>query len=362
MHAVTDFRDLAEQHGAAALDDHIRRVARAGVGGYAGEGVAAAALHADEQIAEGQLLALALIEDFKLFFRHLQDGLHAALKAVALLEHHHVFGGVVFRAHQHVRRQLFTAQGNHHELAAEIGMMADVAQGADGHLGLGGVDGHAAAIGVIDGHHVVHVGILGQKLPADAVDGHVQRAFHALHGGLDAQEIAGARRAALGVAVSPPGFHRGLGQIGADIGAIGHIVQGRRGGQAQHVLVDPLALGDGIQGIAQHHAVADDLAILGNIAQGDFMGLGNIGKGHHAGHDLGALGQFVHGDGHVILRLDLYVCTHKNSLKAGWRMPTGHILLGNYRTRQGFLLSNFQPGIRYCMPLASSRAPRQYSL
>ena len=32
-----------------------------------------------------------------------------------------------------------------------------------------------------------------------------------------------------------------------------------------------------------------------------------------------------------------------------------------YRTRQGFLLSNFQPGIRYCMPLASSRAPRQFS-
>ena len=40
--------------------------------------------------------------------------------------------------------------------------------------------------------------------------------------------------------------------------------------------------------------------------------------------------------------------------------PTSYIV--SYRTRQGFLLSNFQPGIRYCMPLASSRAPRQYSL
>ena len=46
--------------------------------------------------------------------------------------------------------------------------------------------------------------------------------------------------------------------------------------------------------------------------------------------------------------------------KAGWILqPAG--LFPSQRTRQGFLLSNFQPGIRYCMPMASLRAPRQFS-
>lgn len=30
-----------------------------------------------------------------------------------------------------------------------------------------------------------------------------------------------------------------------------------------------------------------------------------------------------------------------------------------YRTRQGFFGSNFQPGIRYCIPTESSLPPRQ---
>ena len=33
-----------------------------------------------------------------------------------------------------------------------------------------------------------------------------------------------------------------------------------------------------------------------------------------------------------------------------------------YRTRAGFLLSNVQPGTRYCIPAASSRPPRALSL
>ena len=47
--------------------------------------------------------------------------------------------------------------------------------------------------------------------------------------------------------------------------------------------------------------------------------------------------------------------------KAGWILqPAG--LFPSQRTRQGFLLSNFHPGIRYCMPMASFRAPRQFSI
>ena len=198
-------------------------------------------------------------------------------------------------------------------------MMADIAQGADGHLRFWGIDGHAAAIGVVDGYHVIHVGILGKQFPADALGGHVQRPLHALHRGLDTQEIAGASIAALGVAVAHPGPDRRLGQIGAEVGAKGHIIQAGRRGQAQHMLVDPLALGDGIDGIAQNNAIADDGTVLEDIDQGNFMRLGNDAQRHHAGHQLGALGQFLHGDGHVVLRLDLYVCTHGFLLER----PTG---------------------------------------
>ena len=36
-------------------------------------------------------------------------------------------------------------------------------------------------------------------------------------------------------------------------------------------------------------------------------------------------------------------------------------ILRSYLTRHGRLLSYFQPGIKYCMPTASSRAPSPFS-
>ena len=82
------------------------------------------------------------------------------------------------------------------------------------------------------------------------------------------------------------------------------------------MLVDPGPNGDGSLGAAQHHAVADYLAPLGDVSQGDLVGLGDVLTGDDAGHDLGAAGDIVDRDGHVIRVLDLDVkwCTHRRIL------------------------------------------------
>ncbi len=54
-----------------------------------------------------------------------------------ILQYHHVFGRVVFGTHQHIHRQLFAAEADHHQLPAEIGMMRDIAQARMGTLASG---------------------------------------------------------------------------------------------------------------------------------------------------------------------------------------------------------------------------------
>ena len=324
MHAVAHLRDLAEEDGRAARNQHIRRVARGGVGRHAGEGVAAAALQADEQVGQGQLLAAALVEHGHLLLRHGHDRADVRLKALVVLQDDDVLRGVVLRAHEHVHRQLFAAEGHDHQLPAEVRVMAEVAQRADGHLGLRRVDGDAAAVGMVDGDDVVHVRILGQDLPADALHGDVQHALHALHGGLDAQDVAGAGEAALGVAVAEPGCNRRLGQVGTDVHAVGHVVKARRRRQAQHVLVDPLSLGDGVKRIAQLHAVADDRAVLRDIREGDLVPLRDVAQGDDAGHDLGALLNLLDGDGDIVLFGDLDIGTHHRSPLTNGLPGCGH--------------------------------------
>ena len=53
------------------------------------------------------------------------------------------------RRKQALRLQLFAAQADHHHLAAEVRVEADVAQRADRHDRIGRVDGDAAPIGVL---------------------------------------------------------------------------------------------------------------------------------------------------------------------------------------------------------------------
>ena len=83
------------------------------------------------------------------------DGLDLRGKAVLLLQADlaeaagHAFDGDGFGRQQALRRQLLAAQGDHHRLATEVGVEADVPQRADGDDGVRSVDGHAAAIAVL---------------------------------------------------------------------------------------------------------------------------------------------------------------------------------------------------------------------
>ncbi len=85
MYAVTHLGDLTEHHRTAALDQQVGRVTRARVGSQAAERIAAAALHPNEQLGQGQLLAPPLIELFQLGFRHVQDRLHHGIMALPVL-------------------------------------------------------------------------------------------------------------------------------------------------------------------------------------------------------------------------------------------------------------------------------------
>lgn len=92
LHAVPDFGDLAEHHGAAAADNHIGGVTGAGIGGDAAEGIAAAALHPDQQFADGQLFPAALFQFLQLFVGHIEDGLHHGIVSGVILQGQDVFG------------------------------------------------------------------------------------------------------------------------------------------------------------------------------------------------------------------------------------------------------------------------------
>ena len=75
----------------------------------------------------------------------------------------------LLRRQHHVIGQLLAAKPDHDRLAAEVRMLNDVADGADGNARLARTDGHAAAVGVRDGHHALDVRIFRQQLPPDTL-------------------------------------------------------------------------------------------------------------------------------------------------------------------------------------------------
>ena len=85
--------------------------------------------------------------------------------------------------------EFFAAEADDHGRAAEVGVEAEVAEGADGNLGAGCVDGDAAAVGVGEGDDVVDVGVAGEELGLDALDGEVDGGGDALDGGGDAEDV-----------------------------------------------------------------------------------------------------------------------------------------------------------------------------
>ena len=185
-------------------------------------------------------------------------------------------------------------------------MTDHIGDGTDGDVCQRSVDGNAAAIGMSDGNHAVHIGVLGQQLLFDALHCHLHHACSALHSGDDTQQIAGAGRTYLVAVAHPSSPGRGRQLVrGLDVGAPGHIGQCRAFRQVQHMLVDPAAGGDVVLCIAQHHAVADDLAAGGDIHQCDLVCLGDGIPGNHAALGLCACGQVVDGNHHIVVVFDL---------------------------------------------------------
>ena len=205
------------------------------------------------------------------------------------------------RWQQAFRLQLLAAQADHHHLATEVRVQADIAQRADRNDRVGCVDGHAAAIGVRERHHVVHVRVLGQQLGLDALHGKVGHTGHTLHGLRDGQDVARADRA-VQVAVTLEGV------------ALQRLLHGRldggdrqsdefaRLGHLQQALVHPGAARQVFQRVADGHVVAAHGPARRDVNQRHLVRLGHlvdqgqaIGK-HRASRQAAVVGH----DGHVV--------------------------------------------------------------
>ncbi len=91
---------------------------------------------------------------------------------------------------------------------AEIGVQSDVPQRADGYRRARRIDGHAAAVGMGDGDHAVHVGKARQNLRPDAPRGILHGGRHALHRGREAQNVLRSGTVRIAVALERVAFER----------------------------------------------------------------------------------------------------------------------------------------------------------
>ena len=137
--------------------------------------------------------------------------------------------------------QFFAAEADDQRIAAEVGVEAQVAEGADGDLRAGCVDGDAAAVVVRDGDDVVDVGVARENLRLDAADGVVHGGGDALDGGVDAEDIFGADGAVVvAIALEGVALKRRL-RLGCCGGELQSVEVGRLG-QDDQSFMHPTAL------------------------------------------------------------------------------------------------------------------------
>ena len=201
MDGIAHLGHFREHHGGARAHQKIRAIAQGGIGSQARKGVRTAALHPHHQLAGRDRLALPLVQHFQAGFHPFHDDGDIGAEAFMVLHPH----GVTPTLGEPFGHQLLAAQANHQHFAAEIGIARQALQGADRHHRLRRVDGHAAAIGMGQHHDVIYVGIFGQQLGLDALQGIFHRAGHALHRGGNGQDVLGSH-SAVGVAVAFKGI------------------------------------------------------------------------------------------------------------------------------------------------------------
>ncbi|MNH19042.1 hypothetical protein D3C79_787660 [compost metagenome] len=164
---VAHLGHFREQHGGASADQQVGGIAQCRVGGDAREGVAATALHTEDQFAGRDRFAAALVELLQAGFGQVHDLLDHFNKAKAgILQAVQPWVAEVHRGvvvvHHLAGLQFFTAQADHQCLAAKVGVARQVAHGADRDVSVAGVDCHTAAVAVGNGYHVIDVGVFGQ--------------------------------------------------------------------------------------------------------------------------------------------------------------------------------------------------------
>ena len=200
---------------------------------------------------------------FRLQAHHIQHGIGigAHIGDVALINNRKTA-----RRQQALGLKFLAAQTDDHHLAAKVGVERDVAQGANRNDGIRGINRHATAVAVLQANDIVDIRETRQQLFLDALDGELDHARHALHGGGDGQDIAAAHRAVRvaktfeGVALQRRqgwGFHGGDGQA----------VQAARGRHVEQPLVNPASGGNVLERVADGHVVAKHRATLGQTDQ-----------------------------------------------------------------------------------------------
>ena len=134
--------------------------------------------------------------------------------------------------------QLFAAQADHHDFPAKVRVQCDVAQGANRDDGIWRINRNAAAVAVLQPHHVVHIFKTRQQLIFDAFDRKRHHARHALHGRGDGQNVPATHRA-IGIAIALKGIALQRGQRVWPYGGDGQVVKAACVGHIQQALMHP---------------------------------------------------------------------------------------------------------------------------
>ena len=301
------FRHLGQHGGAAAGAQHIAETANRRVGGDAGQAVRAAALHADDQLAGGDRLALELSGVGGKLLQNLAACYQLILDILTGQELDAVVVVVAQLCQKLLVGQVLAAQGEY-EHCARVGMAHQRGQQLAGlrvvMTGLGAAERMGKRIQAVDAAGDEILIIAHQRLGAvvDAADG-----------GDDPDFVADS-----GAAILAAVAHKGLGCNRGQRMHVGVVAVLNLAGE---VRVDVVGVhpgtGHGVRrGMADGKAILDDVFPLFDGNNGHLVALGDILDGGDGGvidRDGRALGDGMQGDDDVIFGVDLNGDGHKMS-------------------------------------------------
>ncbi len=212
FHTV-DLRCFGEDAGAAMPRQDIDGRAKGGIGGDRREAVGAAALQSHTEVAGGDGLPPHVVGLRQQRAHGFDAGRYGLAGAAGLLHDESVqvrAGHQCLLLHQALELVALAAQADH-QGRREIGMARIAGHGPAQQLHRLPRHLHAAADGVAEGHHAVDIRKLGQPLGREPFGDLVDDRRRTVHGGQDADEIAGSDLA-VGTHIALEGGTLGFGQ------------------------------------------------------------------------------------------------------------------------------------------------------